>query len=148
MIYTILEAKNPQVIKTLLAIDDMYDVLAYDGSPPLSEYTPEGIWFILLRNGYTAGFITLDPLNNVTWVAHVAILEKYRGKESEEWGKLVAQRMTQKYGAKKFLAITPYDAAKRYAERVGFKQIAVLNNSIRKNGVLLHQYLLELGEQK
>jgi L-amino acid N-acyltransferase YncA len=53
--------------------------------------------------------------------------------------------MRENCGTKKFLAITPYEAAKKYAERVGFNYVATLINSIKKNGQLLDQFLLEMN---
>lgn len=120
-----------------------YDELVYDGSPQFEEFKPTGIWFVLYDNERPAGLINLNFLNNVMWNAHVIVFKEFRGPGSEEWGKLVAQYMRNKYGAKKFLAITPYEAAKKYAERMGFKLVATLEKSILKNGQLLDQYLLE-----
>ena len=55
--------------------------------------------------------------------------------------------MKKNYAATKFLTFTPYLAAKKYAERVGFKCVTTLTNSILKGGRLLDQYVLELGEE-
>lgn len=129
-------------------LNDFYDEIVYDGSPEFKDYIPKGIWITLFQEKDVAGFINLEPLNNVTWIAHVMIYEKFRGKGSEEWGKQAAQYMIDVHGAKKFLAFTPYESAKRYAERMGFKQIAILDNSILKDGKLLSQYILELGEMQ
>jgi hypothetical protein len=43
----------------------------------------------------------------------------------------------------KFMALTPYENAKKYAEKLGFVTKTILTNSIKKNGVLLNQYVLE-----
>lgn len=114
----------------------------FDDSPSIKEFVPEGLWFILHEDEETAGFIHLNPLTNATWMCHVYIFELHRKKGSEEWGKQVAQFMK----GNKLLALTPYESAKKYAERIGFKYITTLTKSIKKNNVLLDQYLLELGE--
>ncbi len=144
----IIQTTSVQVIKAILSIDNMYESVSYDGSPTLDEYEPDvkkNVWFVLTTQNNIAGLINVECLSYVLWMPHIYILEKYRGNGSEEWGKQAAQYMRDKYGAKKFLALTPYKAAKRYAERSGFEYVAMLTNSIRKNGLLLDQYMLEMG---
>ncbi len=125
-------------------LSDFYDKIVYDGSPKFKDYIPTGIWFTLHENECIAGFINLEPLNNVTYISHVMIYEMFRGNGSEEWGIQVADFMRKNLGDIKFLAITPYISAKKYAERMGFKYLCTLTNSIKKNGVLLDQYMLEM----
>lgn len=125
-------------------LSDFYDKIVYDGSPEFKDFIPRGIWFSLFQDHCMAGFINLEPMNNVTWTVHVMIYETFRGNKSEKWGQMVAERMRKKYGVKKFLAFTPYISAKKYAERVGFKYVATLAKSIQKNGELLDQYMLEM----
>lgn len=146
--YSIIQTSNKHLIKELLTIDNTYDSLVYDGSPSLMDYkvdTENSIWFILLAKGYTSGLIMLESLNYVLWIPHIFIFKKYRGSGSEEWGIKVAQEMRTKYGAKKFLALTPYVTAKKYAEKIGFKTIGVLEQSIQKNNELMDQYMLEMN---
>lgn len=146
--HSILQTSNKELIKELLTIDNTYDSLVYDGSPSLIDYkvdTSNSIWFILLNDGYTSGVIKLDCVNYVLWIPHIFIYKNHRGDGSEQWGKLVAEEMRIKYGAKKFLALTPYEAAKKYAEKVGFKLISTLENSIQKDGKILNQYMLEMS---
>lgn len=130
-----------QDIKFLLK--DVYNEIVYDHSPPLNEFNPEGVWFVLLEDLHSAGIINLINLNNVVWMPHIVIYKEYRGNGSEEWGKKVVKAMKKAYGVEKLLAFTPYESAKKYAEKVGFKQIAILTKSIQKNGELLDQYILE-----
>ncbi len=145
--HSIIQTSNKGLIKELLTIDNTYDSLVYDGSPSIENYNVDvinSIWFILLKDGYTSGVIKLDCLNYVLWVPHIFIYKEQRGHGSEEWGKLVAQEMRDKYGAKKFLALTPYYAAQVYAEKVGFRYIHTLEKSVKKNGILMNQYMLEM----
>jgi RimJ/RimL family protein N-acetyltransferase len=130
-------------IRNLLSIGDLYD--AYDGSPELKHFVPKGIWFGLYEEDELAGYINAISLNNITQICHIGILPRFRKNGSEEWGRLVADFMRENCGTKKFLAITPYEAAKKYAERVGFNYVATLINSIKKNGQLLDQFLLEMN---
>lgn len=135
------------LIKSILAQDSMYDGLVYDGSPSLQEFVPnviDNVWFVLLEDRELAGLITLEYLNYVLWTPHIFIFEKHRGGNSPKWAYLVAHYMREQCGAKKFLALTPYKAAKKYAEKVGFKYITTLSQSIKKNNVLLNQYMLEM----
>lgn len=138
---------HPQKIKDLLAIDNMYESISYDGSVPLEEYNPTGAWFALLEGGecsLVTGYIHLQQLSNILWMPHIFIRKQFRGKGSEKWGIEVFNFMREQYGHVKGLAITPYRHAKEYAERIGFKQIGLLEKSIMKNGKLLDQYVLEL----
>jgi RimJ/RimL family protein N-acetyltransferase len=41
-----------------------------------------------------------------------------------------------------FLVMTPYESARRYAERMGFKLLGILPASMKKNGKLMDQYIL------
>ncbi len=141
---TILPTCDINAIRAILGRDNIYDTMSYDDSPSLNEYAPTGLWFVLFADKQIAGAINLEQLNNVMWQAHIAIYPEFRGHDSEEWGILAAQYIAER-GAKKILAITPYESAKRYAERVGFINVGVLSSSIRKNGKLLNQWLLELG---
>ena len=125
---------------------DFYEDIVYDGSPKLPDYVSTGIWFSLLEDDCIAGFINVEPLNNVMYSPHIFIYKSFRGNKSEDWGLQVAEYMRKNLGAKKFLAFTPYLSALRYAKKIGFKQIAILTKSIQKNGLLLDQYVLELGE--
>ena len=146
--HSILQIKSRHLIKCMLTIDNTYEGLVYDGSPPLEEYIPDvqnSVWFILLKDGCTSGLVKLDYLNFILWVPHIFIYKEYRGQDSEIWGKMVAQEMREKYGAKKFLALTPYKSAKEFAERVGFSYVTTLHNSIKKDGKLLDQYMLEMS---
>lgn len=136
------QTNDVSLIKSVLSTT--YDSIAYDGSPSLEEYVPTGVWFILKHNTKKAGFIQLLPITNVMWQCHVAIFKEYRGNGSEEWGQLVAEWARDNLGVKRFLAITPYKAAKHYAERVGFSNVTILKKCIQKNGVLLYQYVLEM----
>lgn len=133
-----------QLIKDTLS--PYYDSLVYDGCPSLEDFNPDlnSLWFLLYKADQVCGVIKLDYLNFALWVCHVVIHEGYRGKGSEQWGILVSEEM-KNMGATKLLAITPTEPAKRYAERVGFKYVAKLTNSIKKNGHILDQHLLELN---
>ncbi len=133
------------ILATEINGKSIYENLAYDDSPSLQDYEITGIWFILYEDNKTAGFINLKELNNILWSPHIFIFEEYRRNGSEEWGKLVAQYMVKYFGAKKFLALTPYESAKKYAEKMGFKYVATLTSSIKKDGILMDQYILELG---
>jgi RimJ/RimL family protein N-acetyltransferase len=126
-------------ITVFLAIDSVAESEVF-------EENPEGAWFFLYNGDALAGAINLRAINNVLWVPHIFIFEEHRGKGSEKWGKLVARFMRKNLGAKKFLVLTPVYAAKLYAERVGFKYLAYLERSVKKNGELLDQYMLELGD--
>lgn len=134
---------DTHLIKALLALEGVYDSLVYDDSPSLIDYEPSGLWFILSEDDDTAGFIHLEPLNNITWIPHIYIFERYRGNGSEEWGNQVVQWMKASDSEYRFLALTPYKAAAEYAERIGFEYVATLTNSIKKNGKILDQYMLE-----
>lgn len=119
-------------------------ILAYDDVP--KDYYPDVInkvWFILKQDSETAGIIMFEYLNFVLWVPHIFIFKKYRGGNSTKWAEKAVAYMENVLGAKKFLALTPYIAAKKYAEKVGFKLVTVLTKSIQKNGELLDQYVLE-----
>lgn len=124
------------------AIVNIYDEMRYDNSPNLDQYVPQGVWFILYEQNSIAGVINLEQLNNVTWSPNIFIHENYRGNESTKWGQQVIDYM-RKIGAKNLLAFTPYKQAKRYAEKLGFKQLAITSKSILKNGKLMDQYILE-----
>lgn len=128
-----------------LALEPIYDEFVYDGSPDLREYKPEGIWFLLLSNRSLAGIINLQKINNTLWMPHIYIYEHYRGKGSEEWGKQVLEQMGPN---QKYLALTPYKSAKKYAEKLGFKLTGKLTKSIKKDGKLMDQYMLEYGGDK
>lgn len=145
---TIRFSADVNLIKELLAIEDIYDSVSYDGSPSLEECWLEGVWIILEEDNHIAGLANLIPLNNVLWTPHILIYKEHRGRDSVEWGHLVIAFMKEHLGAKKFLAFTPYLTAKRYAEKIGFTNIGVLSNSIRKDGELLNQFILELGEEQ
>jgi hypothetical protein len=140
MIVEITNCKD--VIKDMLS--DVYEQLSYDNSPPLEKFEPKGVWFMLIKDSKEAGFISFDCLNNILWTPHIYIKEEFRGKGSEEWGKQAAQYMRETYGAKKFLVMTPYKAAKNYAKRVGFTYVTTLTKSIKKDGKLLDQNLIEM----
>ena len=144
---SILPTVDVSLIKGILGRENIYDTLVYDGSPSLQEYTPRGVWLFLLKGEAITGLINLEPLTNVLWQPHIFIFEQYRGNGSEEWGKKAAQFMRDEMGAKKFIALTPYKSAKKYAERVGFKYLTTIKNSILKNGKLMNQYMLELGDE-
>lgn len=139
----IVQTTSDLVIKATLAIDNIYDKLAYDGSPKLSEFCPTGVWLLLLKDGWTAGIINVVPLNSIMWTPHIFIFEKYRGNGSEEWGLMAIKYMRNNYGVKKLLAFTPYEAAKKYAEKLDFENVTIITNSIQKNGKLLDQYVME-----
>lgn len=128
-----------------LFLGDFYESIAYDGSPEFKDYVPRGIWLSLYEGKELVGFINLEPLNNVMWNCHVMIYPHYRGNKSEEWGVRTAKYMRDIHSATKFLAITPYESAKKYAERVGFKCIGMLSRSIQKDDELMDQYILEMS---
>lgn len=128
-------------------LSDFYNDIAYDGSPEFKDFIPKGIWVSLFEDKQLAGFINVEPLNNITWVAHIMIYKKFRGNCSEEWGKRTAQYIRENLDVRKILAFTPYISAKRYAEKVGFKCIGILQQSIKKNGDIMDQYMLELDTQ-
>lgn len=145
---TIIQSYDTDLIKGILGRENIYDMLAYDGSPNLEHYVLKGIWFLLVEDEMYAGAINLEQMNNVLWTPHIFIFRQYRGNGSEEWGKQVAEFMRTHCGAKRFLAFTPYESARIYAQKVGFTYIGCLKNSIQKNGQLLDQYMLELGEEQ
>lgn len=143
---TIRQTENIQEIKYLL--EDYYDALVYDGSPSFNDFVPDtynSVWFILLENEKPAGLIKLESLNYTLFIPHIIIYKKYRGNGSEEWGLQVIEYMKERLKDAKFLALTPYESAKQYAERIGFKYISTLCGSIKKNGKLMNQYMLEMS---
>ncbi len=148
MMKSVLPCNDIELIKNILGQDNIYESLAYDGSPPLAQFNPQGIWVLLLEEEAIAGLINLEPINNIMWNSHVYIYPTFRGNSSEKWGQLTAQYMRKNIKNIKIVGFTPYIEAKKWAEKMGFKCIAVLNNSIKKNGKLLNQWLLELGENE
>lgn len=137
-----------QLIKDVLSRDNVYKTVTYDNSPKLADYVPQGLWFLLLEGEMIAGIANLEPMNNVMWTCHVIIFKEHRGHDSDVWGKQVVKWMRHNVGARKFLGLTPYKAAKKYAKSIGFECIGILKGSIQKNGKLMDQYMLELGEEK
>ena len=143
--YSIRETRDVFFIRELLSIDDVYASMVYDHSSPWEDYIPDmenSLWIVLYKGNEPAGIVRMQYMNCVLWMPHIAIFKQFRG-EGLQWGHIVSERMRDAYGAKKLLAITPYEAARKYAERVGFKEIGVLKESARKNGKLLDQYILE-----
>lgn len=141
--YSIECTNNVSTIKEI--IKDDYDMVIFDGCPSYEDFEPDvegSLWFILYQDGYTSGLIKLENLNLTTWIPHIVIKEKYRGKGSEQWGLLVVQYMKERIKDINFLVMTPYETAKKYAERMGFKYIGVMPNSVKKNGELMNQYIL------
>ncbi len=58
---------------------------------------------------------------------------------------MVAQFMKDNLSAKKFLVLTPSSAAANYAQRVGFKSVGILSNSVRYNNEIADQYMMEMA---
>jgi RimJ/RimL family protein N-acetyltransferase len=140
---TIEHIYNVDTIKAV--IQPYYDQVIYDGCPSYEDFCPcmdNCLWFILFQDDLIAGLIKLDSLNFVTWIPHIVIKEEFRGKGSEEWGIMVAQYMKDRLKNVNFLVMTPYVSAKKYAERMGFKYMGIMPNSIRKNGKTMDQYML------
>ncbi len=143
---TISRTESKFFIKSIMSLEDASN-LFYDDSPSVEDFRPDtrnSVWFALYEDKEVAGLITLEYLNYILWVPHIFIFKKFRQNGSEEWGKQVADYMKKNCGVKKFLVFTPYISAKKYAEKVGFKNLTTLTSSIKKNGELLDQYLLEL----
>lgn len=140
---TIEFTSDVRTIKEVLK--DYYDLVIFDGCPSFEDFQPDtesALWFILKHNSETAGLIKLDNLNLTTWIPHIIIREKYRGNGSEKWGQLVMKYMQERLHDVQFLVMTPYESARRYAERMGFNLIGVMPKSIKKNGELMNQYIL------
>lgn len=130
-------------------IKDDYNTVIFDGCPSFEDFEPDlenSLWFILKQDSYTSGLIKLESLNFTTWIPHIVIKQEYRGKGSEQWGLLVVKYMKERIKDINFLVMTPYESAKKYAERMGFKLIGILPNSVKKDGELMNQYILS-GEQ-
>lgn len=126
-------------------IKDDYNTVIFDGCPSFEDFQPDlenSLWFILKQDSYTSGLIKLESLNLTTWIPHIVIKEQFRGKGSEQWGLLVVKYMKERIKDINFLVMTPYESAKRYAERMGFKLIGVMPNSVKKDGELMNQYIL------
>lgn len=130
-------------IKSILA--DYYDIVTYDGCPSFEDFDPDienSLWFILKQDNEIAGLIRLESLNLVTFIPHIVIKSMYRGTGSEQWGILVAKYMKLHIPDVNFLVMTPYESAKNYAERMGFKYLGIMPKSIKKNGKLMDQHIL------
>lgn len=138
-------------VKTISKIiKDDYDTVIFDGCPSFEDFKPDlenSLWFILKEDKEIAGLIKLENLNWTTWMPHIIIKKEYRGNGSEQWGLLVAAYMKEIFKDINFLVMTPYETAKKYAERMGFKLIGILPKSLKKNGILMDQYILS-GEVK
>lgn len=148
MIYRIQVTRDPDIIKTVIA--PYYNLVTYDGCPGFEDFVPDvdnSIWFILEADNEVAGLIKLDSINYTTWMPHIMIDEKHRGNGSEQWGIAVVQYMKARLSFVAFLALTPYESAKRYAERVGFKSLGILPKSLKKDGILMDQHILVLNEE-
>lgn len=140
---------DSEVISSILKND--YDTVTFDGCSVFEDFIPDlenTLWFKLLYNEYTAGLIKLENLNWVTWMPHIIIKAEFRGAGSEQWGLLVAKYMKEIFKDIVFLVMTPYENAKRYAERMGFKNIGILPSSLKKNGILMDQYMLSLNGEE
>lgn len=144
---SIAQTTNVYMIKSILEKD--YDNVIYDGCPSFNDFMPDltnAIWFILRSDQKIAGLIKLENLNFVTWIPHIVIKKEFRGKGSEEWGSMVVKYMKDKLKDVNFLVLTPYEPAKNYAERMGFKFMGMLPKSFKKNGELLDQFIL-IGDE-
>lgn len=137
--------KDDYTIKSILSMDNMYEEVSYDDSPDLDKFNPTGVWFGLLEGEDIAGIVNLIPLSNTLWMPHIYIRKQFRGKGSEKYGLQVIEYMKHLSATNKFLAMTPYESAKKYAEKLGFKYITTLPKSIIKDGKLLDQYVLGEG---
>lgn len=142
----IVETKDAYLIKAILNADNLWDSFSYDGVS-FASWVPDlsSIWLIMYEDHNIAGLFKGDRLGNRMLSVHVAILADYRGKDSKDWGKVAAKYVKDHHDITSLIALTPYDGAKKYAERAGFKFVKKLNNSILKNGELLDQYMLEWG---
>lgn len=139
---------NKSLIKEV--IEEEYDRVTYDGCPSFQDFEPEVencLWFLLKYEGEIAGLIKLESMNYVTWIPHIIIKKNFRSNQSTEWGQLVMTYMRTRLKDVTFMALTPYEAAKDYAERLGFKLVGKLPKSIKKNGELMDQYILVGGTQ-
>jgi RimJ/RimL family protein N-acetyltransferase len=126
-------------------LKDYYESVTYDGCPAFEDFEPDtenSLWFVLEQEEEVAGIIKLENMNLTTWIPHIVIFEQFRGNGSEHWGKQVIQYMKERIKDVNFLVLTPYESARNYAERVGFKFIGVLPDSIKRNGKLMNQYVL------
>jgi GNAT superfamily N-acetyltransferase len=141
------ETKSPGLIKYVFSQDNLYDQIVDDGYYSFEQYQPyigDGMhWFLLFNGIEIAGFIRLERMNEIMFMCHIAILQKHRGRGSDEWGKLVMEE-AKKRGIKKLIALTSVPLAVRYAKKIGFKEAAILKDSFRQNGVLKDQTLLEV----
>ena len=145
---SILNTTCAQEIKSCLK--DYYELVIFDGCPSYEDFKPDlenALWFILKQGSKTAGLIKLENLNLTTWIPHIVIKQEYRGKGSEQWGLQVVEYMKKRIKDVNFLVMTPYEPAKRYAERMGFSLIGILPKSIKKEGELMDQYILSGGQQ-
>lgn len=130
-------------IKSLLKDD--YDQVIFDGCPNYEDFKPDlenSLWFLLKDGHEVAGLIKLENLNLTTFMPHIVIKKEYRGKGSEQWGKLVVNYMKERLKDVNFLVMTPYESAKNYALRMGFNYLGLMSNSVKKNGKLMDQYVL------
>jgi RimJ/RimL family protein N-acetyltransferase len=126
-------------------IKDDYDMVIFDGCPSFEDFEPDvenSLWFILYQDSDTAGLIKLENLNLTTWIPHIVIKKEFRGEGSEHWGQLVVKYMKERIKDINFLVMTPYETAKKYAERMGFNLIGIMPKSVKKNGELMDQYIL------
>lgn len=134
---------DKKTIKKVLESD--YNTVIFDGCPSFEDFEPDtenSLWFLLRQDESISGLIKLESLNLTTWMPHIVIKQEYRGKGSEQWGLLVVKYMKERIKDVNFLVITPYENAKKYAEKMGFKQIGILPKSIKKNGELMNQFIL------
>lgn len=144
--YLVSETRDENLLRAILGHDNTYDEYVVDGAPPLEKWhaNPNSIWMVLYKNEDIAGLIQIDRLGNMLGICHINIFKSCRGGNSSEWGNLVRDYIRARHGITSLLAITPYLAAKKYAEKIGFTLKTIIPKSIQKNGEVLDQFLLEL----
>jgi RimJ/RimL family protein N-acetyltransferase len=147
---SVIRTTNPEMIKYLYSIENLYDYIVEDGSPDFDKWVPDinpniYTWLVPIVGTEIAGCVRFDKINSVFYEGHILIYKKFSKEVTREAASLCLEYMRNVHNAKKFLGITACNRAYigEFAKSIGFTKVGTIKNSLLKNGLLQDQDIWE-----
>lgn len=143
---TVKRTYDKEAIRAIVTNPDIWQCVAEDGST-FSDFDPDvnnECWLMMEIDGVKIAVYNLHAINSATVQIHAHVLQQYRKDYSKETGNLAIKYILDNTDYQKVVAFVPviYENVKNFTQLFGFVVEGILTKSIKKNGILVDQWIL------
>lgn len=155
MDFSVVETKDPEVIKSVLLCEKVFNCISSDGAPGIEEYEPvtdgytfiAGIQDVVFGKSVPFGLMIYKQKDSFQWECHFQVIPEYRKTHATEFAEKAINWLWSNTDAIKIVAEIPemFPNVIKFGEKMGFQREGINRKSYMKNGQICDQVYMGLS---